>query len=781
MRRLAVVGAAEAAGRDTGGSAALRAWMGALPSAGAQWLDRLADVALEQVDVLWVRQAIDPDGRLIAWLRAGGRLLATQAAVGLVSPLGLEPVPPTEISLPDPLQPAFGLAGFGAHPLFAGLRDGATLATDGHLARILTGYERTWPSAAVVAVERRGLALDPERVLAWEYAIGSGGMTCLAVEPIPLDGPGDDELVLANALVGEGIPHRDRIGAVVHWPRPARRVTRETGAERVWPAMPALSPAWDPSSLPALDLAPAADWVHAGRRQLIRARAATGEREVWAPPFRVMAGARVRDAISCAPGHIAADEVAGGLALGGHRLLERWLAGADAPVAVWEVAGPEGVDVALEWTVDFRRAWPYPPGCYGDISFEVSADRRTLWLRAEGGPVAGFTVSGGALAAEPGSGLGIVRVTCIGATPVSVAAVAGADADELSRACKALEGGVQELAASRARRAAQLERYGTVFESQDDQLGRGFAWSRQRGDEALIGVPGVGRSLLTGCPRSAEEGAWCFGAHAAAAAAAQLIAGHRDPAREVLKFLAQTQARDGGIAAQLPIGGLGAPPDAASTIAFLRLAERLMAWTGDLESFRRLRGPLAGAVSYLAARADAAPSTRVLDGIEPLLDGPAAVASMAELRRRAGVEPAPAVEPHAVVEAAAAALRRSPGALVGSDAGPALLEGVAALWGFEPDAPEDALSIAPVVPAGWPGHALRGLRVGRSVLDLAVRRRPDAMVVRVTHRFGPRLVVTVAAPGLDAVGAEVDDITLPAGRVRFEAHDRHEVRFHLAG
>jgi hypothetical protein len=251
----------------------------------------------------------------------------------------------------------------------------------------------------------------------------------------------------------------------------------------------------------------------------------------------------------------------------------------------------------------------------------------------------------------------------------------------------------------------------------------------------------------------------------------------------VLKFLAQTQAADGGIAAQLPVGGLGAPADTASTLAFLRLAERLMAWTGDFEAFHRLRGALGAAVSYLSARppGDVMPSARVLDGIEALLEGPGASAALADLRRRAAAESPPEVEPHAVVEAAAAALRRSPGALVGSDAGPALLGGVAALWGLEPDAPEGALAIAPVVPKGWPGHALRGVRVGRSVLDLAARRRPDAMVVRVTHRFGPRLVVTVGAAGLDVIGADIDDEPLPPGRVRFEAHDRHEVRFHLAG
>jgi hypothetical protein len=136
-----------------------------------------------------------------------------------------------------------------------------------------------------------------------------------------------------------------------------------------------------------------------------------------------------------------------------------------------------------------------------------------------------------------------------------------------------------------------------------------------------------------------------------------------------------------------------------------------------------------------------------------------------------------------VVEAAAASLRQAPGALVGSDAAPALLEAVGALWGLEPDAPDGALALAAVVPDGWDGHALRGLRVGRSVLDLDARRRPAALIVRVAHRFGPRLVLTISAGRLAVETTEVDDVVLPggSGRARFETHDRHEVRFHLAG
>jgi len=51
--------------------------------------------------------------------------------------------------------------------------------------------------------------------------------------------------------------------------------------------------------------------------------------------------------------------------------------------------------------------------------------------------------------------------------------------------------------------------------------------------------------------------------------------------------------------------------------------------------------------------------------------------------------------------------------------------------------------------------------------------------VRVSHLFGPRLVVTVGLRGVEVEATDIDDVPLPGARARFEAHQRHEVRFHL--
>ena len=767
---------------------AAHGWLSTLPTGGVSLHARLRDVRLDETDVVWVRSGVEPDPRLLAWLTAGGRLLATQDGAFLPAALGLERLAPATLELRDP-SAGFGLAGFGAHPLFAGLRDGAMVrpASDGDVP-LLCCYDGVRPAdGKVVAVERHGLTLNPARSLAWEYAVGAGGVLCLAFHPSPLspgpsDQPREAEVVLANALVGEAVPHRDRAVATI-WPAPGRPTIRQAGGD---PLLTVPGEPWPPSSIPALDLTPAAAWVHAGRRLVISARPATGTREIWAPPFRVMRAAAVRDAIPCAPQHIAADEVSGGLVLGSHRLLERWVAAPDVPVAVWELGGPAGVPLVAEWELDLQRAWPYPAGSYGELTWSVSADARSLHVEAAGGPRAVFAVAGGSLSGAEATTAEApaVRVTCTGTTPLRIVAAAGVDRAELERSLHVLaRDGVAGLAAARAGKAAQLQRYGTAFEAPDEMLGRGFDWARQRSDEALVGVPGVGRSLLGACARGTDHDAWCFGAQACAAAAAQLIAGNRDPARELLKFLAQAQRLDGGIGAYDPLGGLSSAADPASTGAFLELAERFLAWTGELDALRRLREPFSRTLAYLA-RDDGAPGPRerVLAALEDVTEGTGSAASIATLRSRVPTGSVPsAVEAHAVLEAAAAALRRDPGALPGTGAAPALLEAVAALWALEPDAPNAALALAPRVPPGWSGFALRRLRIGRSLLDLEMRRRPGSLVLRTAHRFGPRLVLTAGVRGADVEATEVDDVLLAGARARFETHDRHEVRFLLRG
>jgi hypothetical protein len=70
--------------------------------------------------------------------------------------------------------------------------------------------------------------------------------------------------------------------------------------------------------------------------------------------------------------------------------------------------------------------------------------------------------------------------------------------------------------------------------------------------------------------------------------------------------------------------------------------------------------------------------------------------------------------------------------------------------------------------------ALRRLRVGGTVLDVELRRRPAGLLLRIARTHGPSLVVTLALPSKFAL-VTVDDVEGLALPLRFEARDRHEV------
>lgn len=105
---------------------------------------------------------------------------------------------------------------------------------------------------------------------------------------------------------------------------------------------------------------------------------------------------------------------------------------------------------------------------------------------------------------------------------------------------------------------------------------------------------------------------------------------------------------------------------------------------------------------------------------------------------------------------------------------------VQGLWGVVPDALNFGLTVRPSLPPAWPEMALRRLRVGSSLLDLRLRRRPGRLVLRVELVQGPRPRLTVELPKSYPVSqVTLDDEALGSTRATFEVAQSHEVSFYL--
>ena len=100
------------------------------------------------------------------------------------------------------------------------------------------------------------------------------------------------------------------------------------------------------------------------------------------------------------------------------------------------------------------------------------------------------------------------------------------------------------------------------------------------------------------------------------------------------------------------------------------------------------------------------------------------------------------------------------------------------LWGVVPSAPEEAVLVTPWLPPEWSRMMLRRLRVGRTVLDIELRRRAGQLITRVARTFGPGIQIKLA-PRTDAPiqSVMVDDVELGGTGAQFQVRDVHEVIF----
>jgi Mannosylglycerate hydrolase MGH1-like glycoside hydrolase domain len=586
-------------------------------------------------DVLWIHTEDEPPplpgAILMRWVEGGGRLLLTQRATGRVVALGLESdgpndtVPRTWRHADDELWfpelrsfGAFphvrGLAAYGPHPLFDGLGQGtyvwAPEEGEGY-AQATYARGRRPALGRVVACERSYVHLNADRIVAWEYGVGRGGVLCIGAFVVP--GARDPSLVLQlrrmlrNALAGGGIPHADRTEPAATWPEPGRTAREDSNLvlpDRVRTDGP----------LPGLE-SPLHVWSRAqhddpllltGRRAMVVGGEQRGVSEVWVHPYRVLQDLTVtiggesplvRD-VQITPNVVQRHLVSRA------RIVEEGIAVALEHSVVFLDYRPEkigrarglrvGAELALRWRVDLRRSWPYPAGCGGNLRYRLGAGGGTLLVTdATGLPRAAFRPSAPVewrVHADPDCPVLHCELRMSLDAPFRLMLCGGATRSELEAAVAVIgRRGVQGLSAQRQRHEVLVREHQVRLRCPEESVNRAFDWAKLRLDGCLVETPGVGRSLVAGYAASGRgwgEGrpgyAWYFGRDACWTAMALLALGDAASCRLALRFLGTSQDVTGKVIHEVSTSGLAHYDAADATPLFLLLAGRYAAWTGDV-------------------------------------------------------------------------------------------------------------------------------------------------------------------------------------------------------
>ncbi len=600
----------------------------------------LNDLARPDVDVLWVHATVEPpplpQGPLASWLRAGGRLLLTQRAASLVASLGVDDQGPNDVlaatwaHAADELWfPEFrsfgafphirGIAAYGPHPLFVGLGQGTYLwaPAEGE-PYVRATYERGQRPARgrVVGCERSYIHLNGDRIVAWEYDVGAGGVLCVGafIAPAAPDRLYDRQLraLLRNALLGDGIPAASRTGtpAPCYWPVPG--TTARADPQLALPAPLALD-----GALPGLDsplhvgsraLSDEA-FTLAGRRVLVVGGEQVGVREIWTHPHRalkhltVSVGGEaplVRD-VQITPAAVQRHLVSR------QRIVAELITTAlEQPLALLEYRSEKvgrarsvhhAPGLLLQWMVDLRRMWPYDAGCGGDLRYVVDPDGTRLLVAdgAGGGHVFVQTNQPVEWIVKPVDGVPALHCTVAVALeqPLRLMVLGGASREDLETVTRAAaRRGVSGLTGERRLHETQVREQLTRLASPDARLNAAFEWAKVRLDASFVDTPppGIGRAMVGGYAASRPgwgDGrpgyAWYFGRDNCWSGFALLAAGDFSGVRLALRFLGDTQDTTGKVIHEYTTSGLAHYDAADSTPLYLLLAGRYAAWSGDLE------------------------------------------------------------------------------------------------------------------------------------------------------------------------------------------------------
>lgn len=778
-------------------------WTGGVPDApafrlaqrlvaGVDAIEAVKELEHPLCDVLWLpaSPAAFPHRAMLEWIRAGGRLLLTGEAVRLVTALGLDgadPQPDRNRAGPTPSR-RYGLLASAEHPLLTGLT--RTLfplivpSSASSASYLLPVADST---ASVVAHQRLDDGLNPGYAVVWEYGVERGGVLCIGFTLTDIIATRDVasrcEVLFRNALTGGGIPRGARTGDAS-----AMQERRDAGG---LPASPlgtfdtvelAISP------LGVITALPLEGGVIGGHRLAARWEPGGEVRDVWAFPYRLMHD--VSTSLG-APTSVRVEPAGVEWIFGGPPgsiKLRMWGA-LEVPVFVieWEVEGA----VELRWCCDLSRALPDP--AHGAILDVVAAtDGSMVQVHRRDAAVLFIAEHATIATSDDGRSADLVLR---GDGPGRLTAIGVADESETRRALQLLErrtiGG---LARERAQHAAQLSRHATEIETPDASLDVAVEWAKLQLDGLLAEVPPLGRLLLDPDAMAGRDPVM-HTTTACAQAESLLSVGARDGARALLRLLSATITGSGLIVREVWAGGVAgygdADDDGVANAAFLGLAAAYLRWSGDQTAIiaalpaARLaweRGvpPTSGGGKRSEWREVAVAVEESLRGVDPCL----AQAAKQWLERsdvaRVGAGGLGHQTDDQVFTPVSKRASSPPWGSGARQHASALLDWVMGpLWGITPLAQCERLVLAPSLPAAWNDMAIRRLRIGRTALDLRLRRRPSTVQLTVDVRAGPPLRVSVRPRISGITSVTIDDVTLPTAHAAFEARSRHELAFLL--
>jgi hypothetical protein len=591
------------------------------------------EAAIAEADVVWIHAAQParfPTDAIRAFVAQGGGLLLTLQAAALVGPLGLEAVPPNdrredvwshhrdewwseELRAMRGYPHVRGLATYGPHPLVDGLHNGTFCwaPTDGESYAWACYSGGVWPAdGRVVGVERAYVVQNPERVVAWEYAVGRGRVLCIGAfthfaAPDRLLRPQLERLV-QNALHAAAASAAPRSW----WPLPGTAAAASDAVVLPEPldfegALPA--PARDAIALSGAVVEDAPFDV-AGRRALLVGGERRGIQELWVHPHRTVGWWTVRADGEIALGthiEVGPNGVARTLETAGRRLLETAFVALEHPVLLVdyrperkrrESVGRGPADFEIELVLDLRRMWPFAAGCGGNLRYRADSGGRVALVESESddGVAALFLSRPASVDMKPMQG-GAPAVRCVVRTPLGtplfVAVVGGSDRGDLDRTLRGVRRlGVAGLVRQRSQRSLTLAEARLTMRADDRPFERAFEWAKRRLDAFLGDVPGVGRSLLAGYAASTPGwgdgrpgAAWFLGRDACWTAFALLAAGEFSLPRQVIRFLGDHQDITGKVPHEVTTSGQFHYDAADATPLFLLLVARYLAWSGDRE------------------------------------------------------------------------------------------------------------------------------------------------------------------------------------------------------